>query len=63
LEKLGLDKNEFTACMDSEEARQKVIENIETANEINVSLFINGRKVKYWNSPEVIRAIFKEEVE
>lgn len=63
--KLGLDKNEFTACMDSEEARQKVIGNIKTANEINVSstpsLFINGRKVKYWNSPEVLRAIIKEE--
>ena len=63
--KLGLDMNEFIACMDSEEARQKVIGNIETAKEINVSstpsLFINGRKVKYWNSPEVIRAIVKEE--
>ena len=65
--KLGLDKNEFTVCMDSEETRQKVISNIETAKEINVSstpsLFINGRKVKYWNSPEVIRAVIKEEQE
>lgn len=63
--KLGLDKNEFAACMESEETRQKVIGDIETANEINISstpsLFINGRKVKYWNSPEVIRAIIKEE--
>ena len=63
--KLGMDRNEFTVCMDSEETRQKVISNIETAKEINVSstpsLFINGRKVKYWNSPEVIRAIIKEE--
>lgn len=63
--KLGMDKNEFTVCMDSEETRQKVISNIETAKEINVSstpsLFINGRKVKYWNSPEVLRAIIKEE--
>ena len=58
-------KNEFTSCMNSEETRQMVISNIETAKEINVnstpSLFTNGRKVKYWNSPEVIRAIIKEE--
>jgi len=51
--------------MNSEETRQMVISNIETAKEINVnstpSLFTNGRKVKYWNSPEVIRAIIKEE--
>ena len=63
--KLGMDKNEFISCMDSEETRQKVISNIETAKEINVSstpsLFINGRKVKYWNSPEIIRAVIKEE--
>ena len=63
--KLGMDKNEFTSCMDSEETKQKVISNIETAKELNVSstpsLFINGRKVKYWNSPEIIRAIIKEE--
>ncbi|HMS34217.1 MAG TPA: thioredoxin domain-containing protein [Ignavibacteria bacterium] len=63
--KLGMDKNEFTVCMDSEETRKKVISNIETAEDINVSstpsLFINGRKVKYWNSPEIIRAIIKEE--
>lgn len=62
---LGLDKNEFTACMDSKEAMQMVTRSIETAKEINISttptLLINGRKVKYWNSPEVIRAIIKEE--
>ncbi len=65
--KLGLDRNKFTACMDSYETRQKVIGNIETAKEINISstpsLFINGRKVKYWNSPEVLRAIIKQELD
>ena len=64
--KLGMDENEFTTCMDSEETRQKVLSNIKTAKDADVnstpSLFINGRKVKYWNSPVVIRAIIREEV-
>ena len=63
--KLGMDENEFTACLDSEETRQKVLSNIDAAKVAGVSstpsLFINSRKVKYWNSPEVIRAIIKEE--
>lgn len=63
--KLGMKKDEFIECMNSNEARQKVISNIETAKELNISstpfLFINGKRVKYWNGPEVIRAIINEE--
>ena len=63
--RLGLDMNQYNECMASEETRQKVVSNIETAKGINISstpsIFINGRKVKYWNSPEVLRAIIKEE--
>ena len=64
---LGMNENDFAACMDSEETKQKVIRNIESAKDIGInstpSLFISGRRVKYWNSPEVIRAIIKEETE
>ncbi len=62
----GLDKNKFNSCMDSEAAKQKVIRDIETGHEINITgtpvLFINGRKVKYWNSPAVLNAIIEEEL-
>ena len=61
-----MNENDFTACMDSGESKQKVTRNIESAKDIGInsmpSLFINGRKIKYWNSPEVIRAIIKEEL-
>lgn len=58
-------KDKFISEMDSDAAKQKVIQDIETGKSINVTgtptLFINGRKVKYWNSPVVLKGIIEEE--
>lgn len=64
--KQGLNKEKFISCLESDSTKQKVIDNIKTAHEIGVtstpSLFINGRKVKYWNSPVILNAIIEEEL-
>jgi len=52
--------------MDSEETYQRVLNDIKEGTEINVLgtpfLFINGRRVKYWNNLQFIRAVIDEEL-
>ncbi len=63
---LGLAREEFVSCLDSDETRQQVLRDIETAINLNIgvtpTLFINGRMLKYWNSPEIIRSVIEEEL-
>lgn len=63
---LGMDMNSFNMCLESNEIKERVISSINTGKSIGVSgtptLFINGRKVHYWNSSEVIKAIIEEEI-
>ncbi len=64
--KQGLDKEKFISGMDSDSAKKKVTQDIEAGKNINVTgtpaLFINKKKVKYWNSPVVLRGIIEEEM-
>ena len=63
---VGLDMGKFNECINSGEIRKRVTNEIDLGKELGVSgtptLFINGRKVHYWNSPEVIKAIIDEEL-
>ncbi|MCB0723791.1 MAG: thioredoxin domain-containing protein [Ignavibacteriae bacterium] len=65
-QELGLDMNKFNDCLESDPARDRVLREIDLAKEYGITgtptLFINGRKVHYWNSPEVIKAIIDEEL-
>jgi protein-disulfide isomerase len=65
-EKAGLDKDWLTACMGSGNAKAKVLNDIELAHKIYLtgtpSVFINNRILRLWRSPEVLRAIIKEEI-
>ncbi len=63
---LGLNMEEFRSCIQSDETLEKLKTQIRTGKNAGVNatpyLFINGRKVHYWNSPEVIRSIIEEEL-
>ncbi len=52
--------------MDAEETIRRVRNDIEAGEAANVQgtpyLFINGRRVQYWNNPEFIRAVIEEEL-
>ncbi len=62
----GWDPIEFSDCMDSQETKQWVLNNIKLGEDIKVQgtpyLYINGRKVKYWNNVQFIRAVIDEEL-
>jgi len=64
--KRGWNSEDFAVCMDSDESFQRVRTDIEYAHRANVkatpTLFINGRYVKYWYHPEILRATIREEL-
>jgi protein-disulfide isomerase/uncharacterized membrane protein len=63
---VGLDMNKFNDCLGSGQVTERVTRDIDAGKKCGVSgtptLFINGRKVHYWNSPEIIKAIIEEEL-
>ena len=65
-EKQGLNRKKFEERMNSPEVIQSVKNDIEAGKSIDVqgtpSLFINGRRVEYWNKPEFIKAVINEEL-
>lgn len=66
-EKRGWDVTAFATCMNSETTIQRVRRDIKRASEAQVrgtpTLFINGRKLRYWRSTEFIRAVIHQELE
>ncbi len=64
--KRGWNADEFAACMDSDAVKAKVLSGIEAARKIHVSgtptIIVNGRRLKYWRDPDLLRAVVKEEV-
>ena len=65
-EKQGLNRKKFEERMNNPEVIQSVKSDIEAGKSIDVqgtpSLFINGRRVEYWNKPEFIKAVINEEL-
>ncbi|MGA9292135.1 MAG: DsbA family protein [Ignavibacteriaceae bacterium] len=66
-EKYGWNREKFSTCMDSPEVIRRVKSDIEAGNAVKIlstpDLFINGRHVKYWNRPDFIKAVIKQELE
>ena len=66
-EKYGWNRKKFSACMDSPDVIRRVKSDIEAGNSVKIlstpDLFINGRHVKYWNRPDFIKAVIKQELE
>ena len=66
-EKFGWDRQKFNACMNSPAVIRRVKNDIEAGNAVKIlatpDLFINGRHVKYWNKPDFIKAVIKQELE
>ncbi len=62
----GWDEEEFSNCMDAEETLQRVLSDIQEGTDIEVQgtpyLYINGRRVKFWDNPQFIRAIIDKEL-
>jgi len=62
----GWDTGEFSNCMDAEETYQRVLNDIQEGTDIGVLgtpyIYINGRRLKYWNNIQFVRAVIDEEL-
>ncbi|MBT3182738.1 MAG: thioredoxin domain-containing protein [Deltaproteobacteria bacterium] len=62
----GWDVDEFKGCIDSPEIKELVSGELKAGRKAGVSgtpsLFIDGKKLKYWRNPDVLRAVVKEEI-
>ncbi len=65
-EQVGIEKAWMESCIDSEEALAKVQKDIETGHHVYImgtpSVFIDQRPLRYWRSPDALRAVVKEEI-
>lgn len=65
--KNGIDKEWMSGCIDSPGTKAKVEADIELAHHIYLngtpSVFINQKALRYWRSPEIMRAIVRAEIE
>lgn len=65
-EKRGWNRDEFMACINSADTDNRVRSDITAAKAIYVngtpSIFINGRKLRYWRDPKFLQAVVKEEI-
>lgn len=63
---LGIEKGWLETCMDSSETMDRVKADIEAGHHIYLSgtpaLFIDQRAIRHWRSPEILRAIIREEI-
>ncbi|MFH1874257.1 MAG: thioredoxin domain-containing protein [Pseudomonadota bacterium] len=64
--KYNLDQAKFLECLDSEAIAQKVLDDVELAKKIHLegvpAIFINGRKLRLWRNPELLRKVIEEEI-
>lgn len=65
-EELGLDIDKMRTCVDSPETLAKIKKDIEVGHKIYLngtpSIFVNNRMLRLWRSPEILRAVVKEEI-
>lgn len=66
-EKEGMSREEASACIASPEIDRMVRDQIESARAIYLTgtptIFVNGRKLKYWRDPKYVQAVVREEIE
>jgi protein-disulfide isomerase/uncharacterized membrane protein len=64
--KRGWNPEEFGACVESDEVKERLASEIASAKKAYVvgtpTIFMNGRKLKYWKSPEFLRKVVGEEI-
>jgi protein-disulfide isomerase/uncharacterized membrane protein len=62
----GWDRDEFSRCMESAEMDGRVRSDVAVGRKIYIegtpSIFLDGRKLKYWRDPEFLQAIIREEI-
>ena len=65
-ERLGLEKSWMEQCINSPEALAKIKADIEIAHHVYLtgtpSIIINQRVLPQWRSPEILRAVIREEI-
>lgn len=64
--KRGWDPRQFEACLDAPETLALVRSDTDAGSKIFIegtpTVLVNNRRVKYWNEPELLRAIVREEI-
>jgi len=64
--KYGIDKTKFNECLNSDEIKKQIADDVETANSIYIkgvpAIFINGRKLKYWRDTDLLREAIRKEI-
>jgi len=62
----GIDKDWLVSCMESPAVKERLEKDIELSHRIYLtgtpSVFIDNRILRFWRSPEVLRAIIREEI-
>jgi protein-disulfide isomerase/uncharacterized membrane protein len=57
---------DFQTCMNSEETKKRILEDIETAKRFYISgtpsIIIDGRKLKFWRDRDFLQAVVEEEI-
>ncbi|MFA4974333.1 MAG: vitamin K epoxide reductase family protein [bacterium] len=65
-EKRGWDREDFLGCVNSPEADESVRRDIEAGRKIYITgtptLYLNGRKLKYWRDSKYLQALVKQEI-
>ena len=65
-EKRGWNKDEFTACMNSDEADKRIKADIAIADSVYINstptIILNGRSMKYWKFPDFIHKVVQAEI-
>lgn len=62
----GVDKAKFMDCWQSPETKERLASEVQVGIKAYVegvpTIFINGRKFRYWQEPEMVRGVIKEEL-
>ena len=64
-EKYGWDRDGFEKSIDSPEIKQRLLDEIDYAGAAVPStptLIVNGRRIVYWNHPEIVKTIVRKEI-
>lgn len=65
-EQLGMKRDPFIECMNSNEALSRIQQDIEIGKSVGVTgtptIFINGRHLPNWNNVKILRAVIEEEL-
>jgi len=65
-EKRGWNREEFLGCIESPEVESRIKNELAAGRKAFVTgtptMFLNGRKLRYWRSPEFIREVLRDEI-